>query len=465
MRVLLVLPFSKAYQITPDIGLGYLGSMLRKEGYETDIIDCVNKNMDNAALLRYIKETGPDIVGFKIFTKDLDNVKELTALIKGLDKEIITIAGGPHPSCNPKQTLDYMDKMDFVIYGEGEAPLSRLVQVIAQGRLSDETLEGIDNLVWRNKESVVVNQRSICDDLDSLAFPAWDLLDPNDYPPAPQGFMLKSFPTAPIMATRGCPFECSFCCGKLVTGRKLRYRSVSNLLSEIIYLHDNFGVSEVHFEDDNFTLKKDYVLEVCSKIKELPFKLHWALPQGVRLNTLDRELLEKMKEAGCYSFSLGIESGSQRILDDMKKAQTLESVYEKVRLINEVGINTMGFFIIGYPTETADDVEKTILFSQKLPLTYASFNIFKPYPGTPIYDKLKTEGKLGELNWNTFNYDKVSWSAGLISSQEMKDLQKRATLSFYLRPSIFFRFLSSIRTWTQVKFLFKRIFSVVLQKG
>lgn len=464
-NILLVLPYSKAYQITPDIGLGYLGSVLRKNGHRVNIIDCVNKGLDNDDLLSHIKNGRYDAVGFKVFTKDLNSVREAAQRIKEFNKNIITIAGGPHPSCSPKQTLEYIKDLDFTIFGEGENALTALIENTQESPDMSDKLSRVNNLAWRNKGDIILNEKEICEDLDNLPFPAWDLLNPNEYPPAPQGFMLKSFPTAPIMATRGCPFDCSFCCGKLITGKKLRYRSPDNLINEIRYLHDNFGVSEVHFEDDNFTMRKDYVLEVCSKINQLPFKLYWALPQGVRLSTLDRELLEEMKNAGCYSFSLGIESGSQNVLNSMKKMQTLDGVYEKVKLINDVGINTMGFFILGYPTETVKDAEETISFSQKLPLTYASFNIFKPYPGTPIYDELKTQGKLGNLDWNTFDYDKVSWSSGFMNPEEVKSLQKKATLSFYLRPKILFKFLSSIRTFTQIKFLMQRIFSVVMQKG
>jgi len=236
-------------------------------------------------------------------------------------------------------------------------------------------------------------------------------------------------------------------------------------MKEIGYLHDNFSVNEVHFEDDNFTLKREYVMDMCGAINSLGFKLHWALPQGVRLGTLDEELLKTMKAAGCYSFSLGIESGSQKVLDDMKKRQTLEEIRAKAELINKVGINTMGFFILGYPTESIDDVKRTISFARSLPLNCASFNIFKPYPGTEVYDTLRSEDRLGNLDWATFDYDKVSWYMGEIKPERLKKLQSQATLSFYLRPRIMLGFLSKIRSVKQIKFLISRIWSVIVKRG
>lgn len=465
MKVLLVLPYSRAYQITPDLGLGYLASVLDKRGHSIDILDCVNKRITNPGLLEYIKDKRFDAVGFKVFTKDISTVKVASQMIKEYNHHIYTIAGGPHPSCAPRETLKEIKDLDFCFYSDGEIGLGQLIDILEDGKPSSQRLKDIPNLAWRDGGDININESRLVEELDSLAFPLWRLIDPRDYPPAPQGFMLKSFPTAPIIATRGCPFECTFCCGWRMGGKRIRYRSPDNLIDEIRYMHENFSVSEVHFEDDNFTLKKEYVIEVCKAIKQLDFKLHWALPQGVRLNTLDEELLHIMKEAGCYSFSLGIESGSQKILNDMKKRQDLKEIKEKVELIGKVGINSLGFFIIGYPTETLNDVKATVSFANSLPLNYASYNIFKPYPGTEIYDILQRENRLGDLDWSTFDYDKVSWDKGNFSHSKLKKLQSYATLSFYLRPGILFRFLSRIRTWGQIMFLVRRIFSVILQRG
>ncbi|OGW79369.1 MAG: hypothetical protein A3G33_03240 [Omnitrophica bacterium RIFCSPLOWO2_12_FULL_44_17] len=466
MKILLVLPFSNSYQIIPDLGLGYLGSVLQKKGYEVNIIDCVNENIDNQTLLSHIKTEKPDVIGFKLFTKDLPTVKEISRLIKGYNSNIRVIAGGPHPSCAPTQTLEEIEDLDYCFYSDAEMGLCDLVDLLQNGNVAANALKQIPNLVWRDEnKQIVVNESTAVENLDSLPFPLWELIDPRNYPPAPQGFVFKSFPTAPMLASRGCPFECTFCCGWRMGGRKIRYRSIDNLISEIKYLHNRFSVNEIHFEDDNFTMRRDYVVEACKAIKNLDFKLHWALPQGVRLNTLDEALLRVMKDAGCYSFSLGIESGSQKILNDMKKRQTLAEIRKKVELIDKVGINTMGFFIIGYPTETIEDIKATISFAKSLPLNCASFNIFKPYPGTEIYDQLKKQNRVNSLDWSTFHYDKVSWDGGNVSRTDIKKLQKYATLSFYLRPIILCKFLSKIRTWGQIKFLAKRIFSVILKKG
>lgn len=461
MRVLLVLPYSKAYQITPDLGLGYLASSLKRGNHAVEILDCVNKNINHEKLVSFIKEWQPDILGFKAFTKDVPAIRESIRLVKATNKSVITVVGGPHPSCTGIDFFRDIPEADFAFCGEGELSFPNLVSKLERQERQD--LESISGLIWRNNGQIKANPINLVENLDDLPIPSWELMDPNSYPAAPQGFFIKSHPSAPIIASRGCPFSCTFCCGHLLMGKKVRYRSIANLIEEIKYLNKYFKVKEFHFEDDNLTLDRNYTLRMCEEILALDFKIFWALPQGVRLDTLDKELLQLMKKAGCYSFSVGIESGSQRILDNMKKQQTLEEIEEKVNLINSVGINVMGFFIIGYPTETREDIDKTIRFARKVPLTYASFNIFKPYPGTEIYYSLKKNGELKNLDFSTFNYDEVSWTSKDFTVSQLKKLQKKATLNFYLRPGIFFAFLAKIRTLSQVKFLIKRVFSVILK--
>lgn len=464
MKILLVLPYSKSYQISPDLGLGYLASVLERKGHNVSILNCVNKKITNKKLLEYVKLNKPDVIGFKVFTKDVDTVKEASRIIKEYRSDIYIIGGGPHPSCLPKNTLIEMKDLDFCFYSDAEIGLSQLINILNEANMTEQKLRDVPNLVWRDKYGAIeINKAKLTEDLDSTPFPLWKLMDPWDYPPAPLGFMLKSFPPAPIIATRGCPFECTFCCGWRMGGRKIRRRSPDNVVSEIIYLHNNFSINEIHFVDDNLTFNRDYAVSLCGAIKKLDFKLHWAIPDGVRLDTLDEDLLYLMKNSGCYSFGLGIESGSQRILNDTKKRQSLELIREKVKLIHKVGIHSMGFFMIGYPTETIEDIKATISFSHSLPLDYASFHTFQPYPGTEIYEILKRENRLGNIPWSSYSVDRVPWDKGNHSHRELKNLQRYATLSFYLRPRALFRFLSRIRTWGQIKFLIKRVISVVVK--
>ena len=173
-------------------------------------------------------------------------------------------------------------------------------------------LSKINNIAFRDAvKGITVNTVKLCEDLDSIPNPAWDLIDPRTYPISPHGTFSKSYPVAPIITSRGCPYLCTFCAGFKSTGRKLRRRSVKMVLDEINYLYRVYGVREFHIEDDNFTLQKEYVMEFTDSLCSSGLKIWWACPNGIRADRLDKEMLLSMERSGCYSFGLGIESGSQ----------------------------------------------------------------------------------------------------------------------------------------------------------
>jgi len=315
-------------------------------------------------------------------------------------------------------------------------------------------------LIFREDQALRINPQALPQDLDELGIPSWSLMPPQTYPKESFGLFVKNFPTAPIITTRGCPFHCTYCAGYRVTGRKFRKRSIDIIIEELSLLKGKFGVKDVTIVDDNFTLQKPFALGVCEAIRRNQLDLSWSCPNGVRLDTLDRELIEAMEASGCYSVAVGIESGSERVLSDMKKSLDIDTVREKVDLIKAHSrIKVTGFFLLGYPTETRSDIEKTIQLSRQLKLDRGAFSLFTPFPGTEIYEELLKEGRIEEQNTDTrgLDYDLVSVELKDLDGKALKRLQRNAILRFYLRPRVLWGILMELKAFGQVKVLLRRL--------
>lgn len=457
-RVLLVKPVTPQnliLNVVPPIGLGYLATALRKAGFkQVAILDCLKENLDFVAFNKRIKSYNPDIVGFQVFSHDLSSLEISLKIIKKINPKIITLAGGPHPSGFPQQTLETLPLLDYAFKGEAEVGLPLLIRKLS---VKKGNLFRIPGLIYRQGRKIVVNPQIFPGNLDSLGFPAWDLIDPREYPNAPQGVFFKNLPVAPLMATRGCPFLCTFCAGRTITGLKVRPRSIGYILSEIKFLKEKYGVREIHFLDDNFTLNRSYVREFCQKLLKSNLNISWCCPNGVRLDTLDLEVLKLMKASGCYYVSVGIESGSNRILKLMKKKLTVEKIKRQIKMIKKSGITVNGFFILGYPGETKKEMEATIKLSRSLGLTRVAFYNFLPLPGTEIYEQLARNGEIEEdMDFSHIFQAETPYSPVSVSQKELKKIQQKAYLLFYLRPVILWQMLREIKTPNQFKYILKR---------
>jgi len=462
MKIVLVRPPSFTMPIIiPNLGLGYLASILREKKYLVKILDCAKERMNHQKFKKYLEKEKPDVLGIQLFTCDFSSTKKCFNIAKQLDPKILTLVGGPHPSGDPIGIMNSFKNLDFAFSGEAELGLPKLLEYIEAPKNTE--LKSVQGLVYRNNKEVIVNKQGRIKELDKLPFPSWDLLDPRTYPTAAHGSFTKSLPVAPIITTRGCPFNCSFCAAKIMSGKNFRIRSIDSVIKEIKYLQRNFGVKEIHIEDDNFTLVKSRVLKFCKKLKQENINIDWACPNGVRLDTLDEELLKNMEKTGCYSFAVGIESGSPRILSDMKKGEILETIRKKIKLIASVSkIRMTGFFILGYPTETKDDIMKTISFSLSLPLHRAQFSNFIPLPGTEIYDNLIRSGEIKYklINWDSYQDNSIAYSPKGISKKELKKNIRKAFAKFYFRPLIIIGLLKEIHSFNQLKIVILRVFDI-----
>ena len=438
---------SNIHVILPPIGLGYIASYIKSKDPELEvkILDCLNENYGLKEFKDYIMKEKPDIVGMTAFTMEIETVLKCAKIIKETNKDATIIVGGPHITNDPIGTLKN-ENIDFILRGEAEISFFKLIEEVKK---EHKDLSNIPNIGYKENGEVVINQMEFYPNIDEIPFPDYELMKFDEYPKL---YFMKRFPVASIMTSRGCPYSCNFCSAPRTSGKKFRARSAKKIIEEIKFLKDKYKIKEFQIWDDNFTIDKSRVFEFCDLLIQEKINLPWWCPNGLRIETLNEELIRKMHASGCYSMTFGIESGSEKIQRDMNKNLDLEKTKEVIKIADKVGIRTQGFFIIGYPTETREDILKTIRFSRELPLKRASFSLFQPLVGTEIYETLEKEGKLKDYDPNKCEYSKTSvLPQGLNSEKELKNLQRRAILGFYIRPKVLFRFIKENLSASQMK--------------
>ena len=463
MDILLATPINKTHYCVPPLGLGYLISALRRSGfYSAGILDANKEGINYKGFADILKMNRPKILGIQCFSLDVYSVNQMFNVAKEIDRNIITVIGGAHPTAMSEAVFREFQNLDFGIKGEAEYSLPLLAKSILDNGVN---LNDIPGLLFKDKDKFKINSSCAINDLDSLGMPAWDLIDPRSYPDEVEGVFYRRFPVAPIITSRGCPYECTFCANKNLMGREIRFRSIEKVVDEIEDLITNFNIKEFHIVDDNFTINKKRVLGFCQELKKRNLKAHIAFPNGVRLDSLDRDILSALKEAGTYSITVGIESGSQRILDHMKKGLTLGLIRERLNLLRQFGFNINAFFIIGYPEEKKEDIMSTIRFAKSLPIERAHFSSFLPLPGTEITQDLLDSGRLRKIDYSELFYAETPFSPDGITKRELKSLQRRAFLSFFLRPCILVRLIFSLRSFRQFRAILRRARAYIFSKS
>jgi magnesium-protoporphyrin IX monomethyl ester (oxidative) cyclase len=360
-------------------------------------VGLTNKEIGNR-----IKQWSPDIVGINIpFSGWSKGAFDVADVVKKIDREIITVLDGLHPSARPVECLTDPN-VNFIVRGEGEHTISELVDTLEQGNTKNlERIKGIGFI--KNGKTIITHPRPEIQDLDSLPFPARHLLPMETYFEAVKenpirGVIRKRWTT--MITSRGCPHECIFCSNHIVMGRKWRSRNPERVVEEIEHLIDTYKIEQIDFYDDNMTLKKKRVIEICDLIKERSINIKWYVPTGVRADTLDEELLTKMKDSGCRGLRIAPESGVQDVVNKIiKKNLNLKAVEKAVVLTNKLGIKLGVFFILGLIGETKENMKETINFAYKLRKLGANnfhFSIATPLYGTELYEQAMGGGFLEE---------------------------------------------------------------------
>jgi len=452
VKVMFTVPISgERYKVVPDLGLGYLAALTRSAGHDVRFLDCRLEEYDYEDFERCVSKYRPDVLAIKLYSIDTPHVRKMINVVRQVSSDTVTVVGGPHPSTEkPERLFDQLPGLDYAFAGEGEPGFPSFLERLQSGSCDFDHIPG---LIWRDSAGTArENQRTVVADLNALPFPAWDLIDPRRYRYG-SSFMTSRYPAAPVAATRGCPYSCTFCGAHLISGHALRIRDVDNIVEEFRLLSDRYDVRSIDITDDNFTFSRDFVMQFCERLIQERLDIGWNCPGGVRLDKLDAEMVRTMERSGCFALSLGIESGSNRILKKINKNLTVETVVEQVRMIKNVSkIKLLGMFMMGFPDETREEIESTIDLACSLPLDLAAFGPLRVTPGTAIYADLVAAGEIEpEMDYHEFGLPIFSRSYSRIPDDELFKLFRKAYSSFYFRPKIFLSLLSKVRTWSQVR--------------
>ncbi len=401
--------------------------------------------LKNKEIADRIRRWSPDVVGINIpFSGWSKGAFEVASLVKDIDKDIITVLDGQHPSARPEECLADPN-IDFVVIGEGEITTSELVNTLEKGNTMDlKKIEGIAFI--ENGKTVITSPRPPIEDLDSLPFPARHLLPMDKYFADVKETPLRgeiSKPWTTMITTRGCPYDCVFCTVHIVMGKKWRSRSPENVVDEIEQLIQTYRIKQIDFYDENMTLDKKRMENICDLIVEKKLDIDWYTPNGVRADTLDLNLLRKMKKSGCKRIRVAPESGVQRVVDQIvKKNQKLTEVEKAVVLAKKVGIKVGCFFVLGLIGETKEDIQETINYAYKLRKLGADkfyFSIATPIYGTELYEQAKQGGFLRD----NFSYESLAATEPQIetpefTADELLDLCAQANMAnpFFTRDKL-----------------------------
>ena len=422
------------------------------------MIDMLRDNTNEQHLLKEIERRRFDLICLSSYSKDITNIKSLSGKLKVHSPESTIVLGGVQPSLMPEATMEFVAPgVDFCFTGDGENSLARFVADTECRNFTHDILRNIPGLVYRLNGEIRKNPSELIEDLDSIPFPRWDIMPPASYPKSPHGAFFRQFPYAATYATRGCPFPCTFCAASRVSGKTVRHRSVENIMEEIKLLNKNYGVKEIHFEDDNFSVKRKLLVEFCETLLKENLNLTWCFPNGLRLEILDLDELRLMRRAGCYAVNVGVESGSDRILKRMRKGVTTEKMRESISKVKKAGIGIGGFFIIGFPGETKEDILQTIKYSKTLELDRIGVSYFQPYPGTKEYDDLVKCGKFSyDMNLMKLDLHTINYINDNLTKRQLYWLRRKAFITFYFRWRIFVKLLKEVKDLEHMMFILKR---------
>lgn len=450
LKVLLINPSSiQSGTRVPDLGLGYLATAARNAGFYVDLIQGNEAACED--IYRKLVESKPDVIGIKVISLEIPAVRKVVSWCREVCPGAKVVLGGPHISIAPPHLSMEFFHPDYCIRGEGEVPFPQLLRAIAGEPLSMNDMSG---LIHIENGELIANPVSVHRDLDDFGIPAWDLMDPRTFSGG-WYFWSPEHPRAPILTSRGCPYRCTFCAQNVVGGKRLRQRSLQGVFEEMQLLMETYGVSNFDLIDDNFLIRRDFVVGFCNKIIERGWKIRWNCC-GARLDILDPELVRLMDRAGCNIISIGFESGSQRVLDYMKKDLNLLFAYQQARMIRKnSSIKIMGLFIIGYPTETEEEIRQTIRFALKLPLFIANFSTYMVLPGCEETEKLLASGEIEDIPWDQLGLDSHVYAPKGMTRKRLKQLYELALLRFYMRPLVLIRILGY--SWRRIPWFINHV--------
>ncbi len=435
--------------VAPSLGIGYMAAVLEQHNIDVDVIDASALELTYDEIGEEILKRNPDVVSISALTPTIGVALDSADKIKQVKPDTIVVLGGYHPTFEFESVLEEQS-VDVVVRGEGEYTLLELVQTIENGG----DLRDVQGLAFHDDSDgalVLTPDRPVIADLDELPFPAFHLFPMEKY-----RILNITTNVATIITTRGCPMQCSFCSSAALHGHKLRRRSYQNVVDEVEMRLKEQNIDTIAFMDDTFTLNKRFVYDFCAEIKRRGLKFWWGCTS--RVDTLDEDLLETMKDAGCITIFIGVESADQQMLEKMNKNITVSKTESAFRLARKVGIRTIASCVIGMPEDTRESMNKTIAFVKKLNPSYALYSLATPYPGTRFYNETFKKNLINIKDWSKYTLIDPVLETIDCTSAELRSIQKKAFIKFYLRPGYLARQVSQ-----DGMILLKTIFGVARQ--
>jgi anaerobic magnesium-protoporphyrin IX monomethyl ester cyclase len=426
------------------LGIAYIAAYLRKYGgHDVEMYEPEAQGLTYDSIQKIIRKANPDVVGITSATPNFPRAAKLGRMCREISPSIKIVLGGVHASAIPEFIVEsYPDCFDCVVVGEGEETMLELVDAWRDGK----DLAGIPGLVYREGgKAVRTGQRPYIDDLDKIPNPARDLIPQHLF--VPNAHNARFHRCLTILTSRGCPFNCSFCAARIVSGSRYRTHSPEYVLSEMEMLKKDYGAQQLLITDDTFTINRERLEAICEGMVRRKLNLQWFCFSQV--NTIDREALTLMKRAGCYNIGFGVESADEGILKQMGKNIKPEQAIKTVGIANEVGMKTQAFYIFGMPGETREQIQKTIDLSFKVNSTLAFFNMLVPYPGTRDFEYFFKDIPLEEIRWEDFvaiGENCVLAKNPAVSKEELEHFIAKASTQYYKDPRRLFNIAKHIRT-------------------
>jgi len=458
------------------LGFLYMAGLLEKNSFVVKILDCplyfrqkreISKDSVRIGIFpeqieKEIREFKPDVIGvscsFSMFESDSF---EVINLIKKINRKIIVAAGGAHASSNPQFVLRNKN-IDLIIMGEGELTMLEIAERVR----ANKRLDNIKGTAVMSKNKFIKNPpREPIKNLDELD-PAWHLIDFKKYFEHPDNYSITMrSPSINIITSRGCPGNCAFCSVKTVWGRSWRAMSAKKVVNQIEYLYKKQGVNHFRINDDNLTLDKKRIIEICNEIIKRKLNIKWDTPSGLAMWTLDEQVLDKMKKSGYYRITFGIESGCKKTLKYISKNIDLNKANQLIDYCHKIGLWVASFFVIGFPYETKADINQTVQYIINSKINFPFVFIAQPYPGTRMFDDFAKENLIPEGILESSTPILTKYNSKYLKADELIKIRNKIYKQFYIKkllsysnPVVFYReFLSKIRSFEDLKYTFKII--------
>jgi radical SAM superfamily enzyme YgiQ (UPF0313 family) len=413
--------------VVQPLGIMCLAAVVREAGHEVSLVDAKAEGLNLEATIDRVMRLSPDVVGISGFSNEWQSFEQMGRMMKERQPEILLVGGGPYATSFPGEILE-RTPFDYLVIGEGETTLVELLETIEQGQNADE----VPGIAFRKNGQVKYTpSRSFIDDLDTIPLPAYDLLDMDLYSKNITASPIGRRRNMTIMTTRGCPYRCIYCHN--LFGKGFRVKSVDKVLEELVLLVERYGIRNFEICDDIFNLDRDRLMEICSRIIKEKLNIRLSFPTGLRGDRMDKEMIAALYKAGTVMIAYAVESASPRIQQLIKKSLNLDRINETITETVQQGIFTHAFFMLGFPTETEDEMNMTIKFATRTKLHTASFFVVTPFQGTELWDSVPEDLKERVTEkWFSFHGGYINISD--VPTSVLMAKRQRAYLKFFLNP-------------------------------